>query len=106
MARRSSRHKGERIVDTAQFYIPYGPGHPVHHMIATGSRWFDAWQFQHNLPNVRLVRAAGLAAERIYHLGHGGSVLRSEVEALAKVYGVQPEDIIASLPDPAMLVEG
>ncbi|MAN10845.1 MAG: hypothetical protein CMN63_00235 [Sphingobium sp.] len=106
MARRSSRHKGERMVDTAQFYIPYGPGHPVYHMIATGSRWFDAWQFQHNLPNTRLARATGLTPERLYQLAFGGSVSRSEVEALAKVYGVQPEDIIASLPDPALLVEG
>lgn len=106
MARRSSRRKGERAIDRAQFYRPYGPGHPVHHMIATGSRWFDAWQFQNSLSNARLARASGLSAERIYYLGHGAPVLRSEVEALAKTYGVQPSDIIASLPDPALLVEG
>jgi hypothetical protein len=100
------RHKGARPIDHAQFYMPFGPGHPVERAIRTGSRWFDAWQMQHALPYARLTRASGIDLLRLTELSVGYPVKESEVAALATAYGVQPSDIIASLPDPDMLIRG
>jgi DNA-binding Xre family transcriptional regulator len=105
MPRRSNRHKGERPFDRAQFYRPFDASHPVANAIASGSAWFNAWQFQYGLPDVRLVKHTGLSPTRIRQLGQGAPIRLAEVEALASAYGVQPSDIIASLPDPALLVE-
>lgn len=101
----SRRRKGERPIDKSQFYRPYDSTHPVAHAIHTGSRWFLAWQFQYGFSDARLVKQTGLAPGRLRQLDQDAPVLQAEVEALATAYGVQPSDIIASLPDPALLVE-
>ena len=98
------RRKGERPVDRSQFYSPYDESHPVARAIRTGSRWFEAWQFQNALPTVRLAKLTGISPGRLAQLSNGAPVLEGEVAALASVYGVQPADIIASLPDPALLI--
>ena len=100
----SRRRKGERPIDKSQFYSPYGEDHPVARAIRTGSRWFEAWQFQNALPTVRLVKLTGISPARMAQLSYGAPVLEGEVAALASAYGVQPADIIASLPDPALLI--
>jgi len=100
------RRKGERPIEKSQFYMPFGDSHPVALAIRTGSRWFDAWQFQNSLPTVRLAKLTGIPADRLLDLSCGAAVTRLEVAALAMAYGVQPADIIASLPDPALLIEG
>lgn len=100
----SRRRKGERPVDKSQFYSPYDDSHPVARAIRTGSRWFEAWQFQNALPTVRLAKLTGISPGRIAQLNHGAPVLEGEVALLASVYGVQTADIIASLPDPAHLI--
>lgn len=98
------RRKRERPVDKSQFYSPYDDSHPVARAIRTGSRWFEAWQFQNALPTVRLAKLTGMSPDRIAQLNHGAPVLVGEVMALASAYGVQPDDIIASLPDPGLLI--
>lgn len=98
------RRKGERPVDKSQFYSPYDESHPVARAIRTGSHWFEAWQFQNALPTVRLAKLSGISPDRIAQLTHGAPVLAEEVAALAAVYGAQPADIVASLPDPALLI--
>lgn len=100
------RRKGERPVDRDLFYQPYGPGHPVENAIATGSRWFSAWQGQYLLTSDRLARRTGISVARQFELTNGAGVTRAEVAALAAAYGVEPADIIASLPDPALLHDG
>ncbi|SCW61327.1 hypothetical protein SAMN02927924_01656 [Sphingobium faniae] len=100
------RHKGERPIDRSQSYMPYGPDHPVALAIATGSRWFDAWHHQSGLPYVKLARLSGIEMDRLFHLSYGYPVRHSELLALAAAYGVQPSDIIASLPDLELLIRG
>ncbi|RSU57232.1 hypothetical protein [Sphingobium yanoikuyae] len=102
----SRRRKGERPIDKSQFYRPYDSSHAVAHAIRTGSRWFLAWQFQYGFSDARLVKQTSIAPDRLRQLDHGAPVLSAEIEALAAAYGVQPSDIIASLPDPALLLEG
>jgi len=102
----SRRRKGERPIDKSQFCRPYDETHPVAHAIRTGSRWFLAWQFQYGFSDARLVKQLGIAPDRLRQLDHGAPVLQAEVDALAAAYGVQPSDIIASLPDPELLVMG
>lgn len=99
----SRRRKGERPIDRSQFYRPYDADHAVARAIATGSNWFHAWQFQNALPDVRLAKLTGISPSRMLQLSYGGSVLRVEIDKLAAAYGVQPSDIIASLPDPLLL---
>ncbi|MGE4321757.1 MAG: helix-turn-helix domain-containing protein [Sphingobium sp.] len=84
-------------------YFPYDHAHPVAHAIRTGSGWFDAWQFQHGYGDAALAKATGLAPARIRLLSLGDRVRMSEIDLLAVAYGVQPSDIIASLPDPDLL---
>ena len=103
--RRSGKHKGEQPIDHAQFYTPYGPGHPVERAIRTGSRWFEAWQMQYTMPYARLTRATGIDLLRIAELSIGYPITPDEIERLAGAYGVQPSDIIASLPEPELLLQ-
>lgn len=100
----SRRRKGERPIDKSQFYSPYDDSHPVARAIRTGSHWFEAWQFQNALPTARLAKLTGISPSRIAQLSYGAPVLEGEVVALASVYGVQPTDIVASLPDPRLLI--
>ena len=100
----SRRRKGERPIDHSQFYRPCDATHPVARAIASGSSWFHAWQFQYGYPDVRLARLISMSPSRMHQLAYGAPVLRAEIDALAGVYGVQPSDIIASLPDPTLLI--
>jgi hypothetical protein len=84
-------------------YEPCSPRYPVARAIATGDRWFYAWAFQYALNGPRLKKMAGITSERAEQLHHGAAVTQAEVEALALACGVQPSDIIASLPDPSLL---
>lgn len=86
-------------------YEPYGPGHAVARAIGTGSQWFHAWIGQYCLPLPRLKKKAGIGPERARELFEGAPITMAEVEALALACDVQPSDIIASLPDPGLLIE-
>ena len=101
----SRRRKGERPIDKSQFYQPYDSSHAVAHAIQTGSRWFYAWQFQYGFSDARLIKQLGMSPGRLRQLDQDAPVLLAEVEALAAAYGVQPSDIIASLPDPDLLLK-
>lgn len=85
-------------------YEPYSARHPVALAIATGDRWFYAWAFQYSLNGPRLKKLTGIMPDRATELHHGAPVRLEEVEALAKACDVQPSDIIASLPDPELLL--
>lgn len=97
------RRKGERKLPRDYLYVPYGPAHPVAKCIATGTQWFHAWIAQYSLPYPRLKRMAGIQPDRSVQLERGAAITTTEVESLAAACGVQPADIIASLPDPQLL---
>lgn len=86
-------------------YQPYGPDHSVARAIATGSQWFHAWITQYCLPIPRL-KKAGIPPDRAEALGRGALITMAEVELLAAACDVRPSDIIASLPDPDLLLGG
>lgn len=98
MVRRNRPH-----IPRDYLYEPYGPRHAVARAIETGDRWFYAWAFQYALNGPRLKRMTGITSERANELHLGATVTQAEVEALATACGVQPADIIASLPDPQLL---
>lgn len=97
------RRKQERKLPRDYLYEPYGVSHPLARTIATGTHWFEAWCFQHTLTYPRLKKATGITADRAMQIVRGAPITRAELDALAKACGVQPADIIASLPDPDLL---
>jgi plasmid maintenance system antidote protein VapI len=76
----------------------------VHHSIATGSQWFNAWLAQYCTPLTPLARKSGVPVSRLVAFVKGGPITKDEVAKLAQVWGHEPDDIIASLPDPALLI--
>lgn len=87
-------------------YEPYGPGHAIARAMASGTHWFEAWTFQYALYGERLRKMAGIGPARAEALRRGAPITRAELDGLAVACGVQTADVIASLPDPALLVEG
>lgn len=92
-----TRRKGERPI--AKLVRPYTPDHPVAGWIARGSTWFEAWVGQKGTPFVVLTKKAGIAEARLFELSHGDAPTLSEIDALAKVWLVPPEGLIASIAD-------
>lgn len=90
-----SRRKGERPIKKVE--RPYGPGHPVARWIAGGSGWFDAWVGQMLTPYVVLTKKTGIIEARLFELSYGAAPTLSEVSALAKVWFVPPEGLLASI---------
>lgn len=97
------RRKGERPL--AKRLDSWSPEHPVAHMIATGSGWFDAWIMQKSTPLVRLARQTGISTARLMTIHAGDRVSRAEIDALACAWSISAGDLIASMPDPAPVVE-
>lgn len=97
------RRKGEQPVVKREDH--WTPTHPVGHMIRTGSRWFSAWRVYKGYPIERLARASGIAVGRIWAVEMGGALARDELDALADVWLISADDLIASMPSPDMLVD-
>jgi hypothetical protein len=97
------RHKGAKPFKKS--WMPWGDRHPVARMIATGDPWFQAWCFQACTIIPVLARKSGVSAGRLRAIDLGDQLTRSELEAIAAVWGVDPSHVIASLPDPALLIE-
>ncbi len=83
----------------------WSPGHPVARVIASGTRWFDAWVGQKTTHYARLEKLTGIPARRLNTLSEGGSVSRAEVDALARAWCVSTADLIASMPDPSVVID-
>ena len=97
------RRKGEKPLERS--WPDWGPKHPVAFAIETGDRWFYAWIAQANTPWDFLARRSGIEVGRIVSIDRGDYIRRSELAAFAEVWGVDPAQVIASLPDPALLRE-
>lgn len=98
-----TRRKGERPL--ARPLENWSAQHPVARAIATGSRWFDAWIGQQSTPLVRLARQTGISAARLMTIQSGDRISRAEIDALARAWRVSAGDLIASMPDSALVVE-
>ena len=92
-----SRRKGEQPIP--KVVRPYDADHPVKRWIADGDTWFDAWVGQMCTPYVVLTRRTGIPQERLFELSFGEVPTLSEVSALAKVWLVPPEGLLASIAD-------
>lgn len=92
-----SRRKGERPIP--KVVRPYDADHPVRQWIADGDGWFDAWVGQMCTPYAVLTRKTGIASDRLFELSFGDAPTLAEIEALAQVWLVPPEGLIASIAD-------
>ena len=97
------RRKGEKPV--VKSWQDWGPKHPVANMIASGDPWFRAWCVQASIIPAKLAKLSGVEIGRINAIDMGDVVSRTELEAFAAVWGVDPAQVMASLPDPALLRE-
>jgi len=97
------RRKGEKRIP--RLLDRWSPEHPVAHAIATGSSWFTAWQMQKCIPIAKLAKQIGIAAERLTAIGHGDHLARTELDALARAWTISAGDLIASMPDPSLVLD-
>lgn len=79
--------------------------HPVARSIASGSHWFEAWLGQKCTPYQVIARKAGISPERSYAIGRNAPITLAEVKALAALWHIEPDDLIASMSNPE-LVQG
>lgn len=97
------RRKGERPVEKVR--QPWSDRHPVANRIATGDNWFDAWIAERSTPYVRLSRSTGIPVDRLMDIGGGSLFGRNEAKLLADAWHADVADIVASLPDPSLLID-
>lgn len=97
------RRKGERPIP--KLLDVWSDQHPVAHAIRTGSYWFHAWSGQKSTPLATLSRKTGMAQARISAISQGDRISRAELDALAIAWNVSAGDLIASMPDAAMVVD-
>jgi len=96
------RRKGEQKVQRR--WPPYDDKHPVAHRISTGDNWFYAWMAE-AAPLVVLERRSGIAFQRLLAIDLYDIVTRAELEALAGAWEVPLDDVLASIPDPQMVID-
>lgn len=97
------RRKGERPIP--QRLDTWSSQHPVAHAIATGSRWFDSWLCQKATPIEKLARKTGMSRARLLAIAMGDRLSRAEADALSIAWAISTNDLIASMPDPAMVID-
>ena len=90
------RRKGEQKLEKQ--WMPWGPKHPVHHMMSGGDGWFLAWQTQAGTSYPTIARKTGISAERLGEIEDGEPITRAEVDALATLWNASVDDLIESLP--------
>jgi hypothetical protein len=95
------RRKGEKKV--GKHWPPYDDKHPIAHRIRTGDNWFYAWMAE-TAPLVILEKRSGIPFGRLLGIDLYDKVTRAEVDALARAWGAPLEDVLASIPDPQMVI--
>ena len=90
------RRKGEqpvpRLVRTSQVDT-------VERAMRTGDSWFCAWAMQEATPTPRLAMKTKISVVRLREIEAGGTITRTEIEALARAWWITPDALIASMPD-------
>ncbi|MCW1985624.1 UNVERIFIED_ORG: hypothetical protein M2348_001356 [Sphingomonas sp. R1F5B] len=89
------RRKGERKLERQ--WTPWGPGHPVVRMMASGDSWFRAWQGQAGIVWPVIARRCGISMDRLMEMDRGAMPSAEEIEKLAKLWNCPAEDIERSL---------
>ena len=97
------RRKGEQPV--AKVVVNWTSDHAVARSLRDGTRWFHAWMAQMVTPYERLAKRTRIPVERLRAIEAGGQLSRAELEALAKAWWITPEGLIASMPDPGLVVD-
>ncbi len=95
-----TRRKGERPV--AVTLDTWSPAHPVADAIGSGTYWFDAWVMQKATPIARLAKQTGISATRLLTISAGDRVSQAEVDARA--WCISARDLVASLPEPTLII--
>ena len=83
--------------------LPWNPYEAVAQAMATGDSWLFAWCSQSNVPFRRLDREAKIPDWRLAELDHGSPATRDEIDALAKAWRIDADDIIGTLPSGALV---
>ncbi|QNA85940.1 helix-turn-helix transcriptional regulator [Sphingomonas sp. So64.6b] len=78
--------------------------HPVASMMATGDPWLLAWRGQALVRLDQLARDTGIPVVRLFDIERGESITLEELISIARVIHADPAELIASLPDPALLI--
>ena len=84
--------------------LSWNPFQAVAQAMAAGDSWLFAWSTQSSVPFRRLHREAKVPDWRLTEIDRGSPVTREEIEALAKAWRVDVDDIVSMLP-PGALVE-
>lgn len=98
-----TRRKGEQPIP--KILDSFSSDHPVALAIRTGSNWFGAWQRQKCIPHVKLSRLTGIPSQRFAAIEYGDRVSRSELDALARAWGVSASDLRASMPSLDLVID-
>jgi transcriptional regulator with XRE-family HTH domain len=80
------------------------PNHPVALRVATGDPWLRAWRLQALVRFDQLAPKTGISIARLFDIERGEAITHEELRAVARAIGADPADLIASLPDPALLI--
>ena len=83
----------------------WSPDHPLASTIASGTHWFSAWLGQKATPYHRLERLTGIPARRLQTISEGGPISRAELDALARAWCTSANDLMASMPDPSIVID-
>lgn len=78
-------------------YRPFSDAHPVAGAIRTGDNWFYAWASQKATPGPKIARATKIPKDRLSDLWRGAEPTDAEVEILARLWKIEPGDIVASI---------
>lgn len=96
------RRKGEKPVP--RYVRDWSPDLAVAGSMRRGDRWFFAWMAQETTPYSKLSKRTRIPVERLAQIERGATLTRVELEALAKAWWITPEGLMASMPDPSIVV--
>lgn len=83
--------------------LSWNPYQAVAQAMAMGDSWLFAWCSQSSVPFRRLDREAKIPDWRLTEIDRGSPATMAEIEALARVWRVDRQDIITTLPSGAVI---
>jgi hypothetical protein len=90
------RRKGEKPIERT--WPDWDCGwHPVRRSIADRTGWFHAWIAQATTPWLVVARKSGVSIDRIAEIDRGATATADEIEAFAKVWNVDPGQVVTSI---------
>lgn len=83
--------------------LSWNPYEAVAQAMALGDSWLTAWCSQSTVPFRRLDNEAKIPSTRLTAIDRGSPATMAEIDALARVWRVDPQDIITTLPSGALV---